>query len=48
MGGRQMPRIGKTVVGRGAYFVAVKDDKVVEFRAHPDAAGLMAQLGLMP
>ena len=48
MSGSQLPPTGKAVVGRGAYFVVVKDDKVVEFRAHPDAAGLMAQLGLMP
>jgi hypothetical protein len=36
------------VVGRGAYFVRVRDGKVVEFSSHPDAAGLMVQLGLMP
>ena len=48
MGGMELPPTGKSVVGRGAYFVKVKDLKVVEFSAHPDAAGLMVQLGLMP
>ena len=48
MGGDDVPPTGKTVLGRGAYFVRVKDGKIVEFRAHPDAVGLMAQLGLMP
>ncbi len=48
MGGMEIPPTGKSVVGHGAYFVQVKDGKVVEFSAHPDAAGLMMQLGLMP
>jgi steroid delta-isomerase-like uncharacterized protein len=48
MGGRQLPPTGKSVVGVGAYFVKVKDGKVTEFSAHPDAAGLRVQLGLMP
>ena len=48
MGGMQIPATGKSVVGHGAYFVRVRDGKVVEFSSHPDAAGMMAQLGLMP
>ncbi len=48
MGGMEIPATGKSVVGRGPYFARVKDGKVVEFSAHPDAAGLMVQLGLMP
>jgi len=48
MGGMQLPATGKSVVGRGAYFVKVKDGKVTDFSSHPDAAGLMVQLGLMP
>ena len=48
MGGMELPATGKPVVGRGAYFFRVKAGKVVEFSSHPDAAGLMAQLGLMP
>ena len=48
MGGTVIPATGKSVVGRGAYFAWVRDHKVVEFSSHPDAAGMMAQLGLMP
>jgi steroid delta-isomerase-like uncharacterized protein len=48
MGGMEIPATGKAVIGRGAYFVRVKDGKVVEFTNHTDAAGLMIQLGLMP
>jgi predicted ester cyclase len=48
MGSMEIPPTGKSVVGRGSYFVRVKDGKVTEFSAHPDAAGLMVQLGLMP
>ena len=48
MGGMEMPATNKAVTGRGAYFAKVRDGKVVELRSHPDAAGLMMQLGLMP
>lgn len=48
MGGMEIPATGKSVVNKGAYFVRVQDGKVVEFSTHPDAAGLMMQLGLMP
>jgi predicted ester cyclase len=48
MGGMEMPPTGKSVVGRGSYIARVKDGKVVEFSAHPDAAGMMMQMGLMP
>jgi steroid delta-isomerase-like uncharacterized protein len=48
MGGMEMPATGKSVVGKGAYFARVQGGKVVEFSSHPDAAGLMMQLGLMP
>ena len=47
MGGAEIPATGKTVTGRGSYIAKVKDGKVVEFRAHPDVAGIMMQLGLM-
>ena len=47
MGGMEIPATGKKVVGRGAYFSRVKNGKVIEFSAYPDAAGLMTQLGLM-
>lgn len=48
LGGNQMPPTNKTVRGRGSYMARVKDGKVVEFRSHPDVAGLATQLGLMP
>jgi steroid delta-isomerase-like uncharacterized protein len=48
MGGLEMPPTGRSVVGRGAYFVRVRDGKVVEFSSHPDVAGLMTQLGFLP
>ena len=48
MGGMEIPATGRSVVGHGAYFVQVRDGKVVEFTNYTDAAGLMMQLGLMP
>jgi len=47
MGGMEMPPTGKAVVGRGSYIAKIKDGKIIEFRSHPDAAGIMMQLGLM-
>jgi steroid delta-isomerase-like uncharacterized protein len=48
MGGMEIPATGKSVVGRGSYFVKVGEDgKATEFSSHPDAAGMMAQLGLL-
>jgi steroid delta-isomerase-like uncharacterized protein len=48
IGGIEIPATGKSVHGTGTYFAKVRDGKVVQFNAHPDAAGMMAQLGLMP
>lgn len=48
MGGMEMPPTNKSVVGRGSYIARVRDGKVVEFSSHPDVAGVMMQLGLMP
>lgn len=48
MGGREIPPTGRNVVGRGAYFFRVDEGKIAQFSSHPDAAGMMAQLGLMP
>ena len=48
MGGMELPATNKSVVGRGSYFARVKEGKIVEFSSHPDAAGMMVQLGLMP
>ena len=43
-----LPATGKKVVGKGTYFVRVKDNKAVEVHTYPDNVGLMIQLGLMP
>ncbi|MEN8583030.1 ester cyclase [Arthrobacter sp. KBS0703] len=48
MGNQEVPATGKSVTGTGTYFASVKDGKFVSFRAHPDVASMMAQLGLMP
>ena len=48
MGGHEMPPTGKSVLGRGSYFAKVQGGKIVEFSSHPDIAGMMMQLGLMP
>ena len=48
MGGTEVPATGKAITGRGTYIARVRDGKVVEFRSHPDVAGMMLQLGLMP
>lgn len=47
-GGQQIPATGKSVVSRGTYFLRARDGKIVEFHTHPDLAGMMGQLGLMP
>jgi predicted ester cyclase len=48
MAGNEIAATNKTVVGRGSYIAHVRGGKVTEFSAHPDAAGMMMQLGLMP
>lgn len=47
-GGNELPPTNKSVTGRGSYMTRVRDGKIVEYRTHPDVAGLMMQLGLMP
>lgn len=47
-GSPAIPPTGKKVTGKGAYFARIRNGKVVETSAHPDRAGLMMQLGLMP
>jgi steroid delta-isomerase-like uncharacterized protein len=46
--GTSIPATGKTVHGKGTYFVGFRDGKPVEVRSYPDLAGMMMQLGLMP
>jgi steroid delta-isomerase-like uncharacterized protein len=48
MGGVEIPPTGKSVLGRGSYFARVEHGKIVRFSSHPDVAGMMMQLGLMP
>lgn len=46
--GNELKPTGRSIVGRGAYFARFEGDKVVEFNAYPDMAGMMMQLGLLP
>jgi predicted ester cyclase len=48
MGDQEIPATGKSVVGTGTYFASIRDGKIVSFRAHPDVASMMGQLGLLP
>jgi steroid delta-isomerase-like uncharacterized protein len=48
-GSPPIPATGKRVTAaKGAYFFRVDHQKIVEYSAYPDRAGLMMQLGLMP
>ncbi|WP_427131216.1 ester cyclase [Pseudarthrobacter sp. S9] len=48
MAGTQIPATGRAVRGTGTYFATVRDGKIASFKAHPDVAALMGQLGLLP
>ena len=48
MGGQELPATGRSVTGHGTYFAKARDGRITEFHAHPDTAGMMMQLGLMP
>jgi steroid delta-isomerase-like uncharacterized protein len=48
MGGMEIPPTGKSVTSRGTYFMKAENGRITEFHTHPDAAGMMMQLGLMP
>jgi len=48
MGGQTMPATRKKVTGHGDYFARIRNGKIVEFRTHPDVAGMMMQLGMSP
>jgi steroid delta-isomerase-like uncharacterized protein len=43
-----IPPTGKTVNGKGTYFVRLRDGQPVEVHTYPDAAGMLMQLGLIP
>jgi predicted ester cyclase len=47
MGGNEIPATNRAVTGRGTYIARIRDGKIVEYRTHPDVAGMMMQLGLM-
>ena len=46
-GAPPIPATGKTIMGKGTYFVKVRNGKATEVRTYPDIAGLMMQLGLV-
>jgi steroid delta-isomerase-like uncharacterized protein len=48
MGGMDVPPTNKSVMGRGAYIARARNGAITEFRALPDAAGMMMQLGFGP
>lgn len=48
MGGMELPATSRQITGHGTYFVRAEDGKITEFHAHPNAAEMMMQLGLMP
>jgi steroid delta-isomerase-like uncharacterized protein len=48
MGGQEIPATGRTVTAHGTYFATARDGRITEFHAHPDVAGMMTQLGLIP
>jgi steroid delta-isomerase-like uncharacterized protein len=48
MGGMEVPPTNKAVTARGAYIARFQGGTITEFRALPDAAGMMMQLGFMP
>ena len=43
-----MPPTGSSVKGTGTFFARVQNGKLVEISTHPDIAGMMMQLGIMP
>jgi predicted ester cyclase len=47
MGGNEIPATNRAVTGRGTYIARIRDGKIVEYRTHPDVAGMMMHLGLM-
>ncbi len=47
MGRMEVPATNRPVLGRGSHIAVARDGKIVEFRSHPCAAGMMMQLGLL-
>lgn len=47
-GAPAIPATGKRVLGKGVYFIRIRNGKAIEVHTYPDRAGMMMQLGLMP
>jgi steroid delta-isomerase-like uncharacterized protein len=47
-GAPSIPATGKKVIGKGAFFVRIRNGKAVEVHNYWDRAGLLIQLGLIP
>jgi len=46
--GDPIPPMGNKFAAHGAYFLRVRDGKIVEVHMHPDIAGFLMQLGVLP
>ena len=46
--GDPIPPTGNRFAAQGAYFLRVRDGKIVEVHMHPDIAGFLMQLGVLP
>ena len=46
--GDPIPPTGNKFAAHGAYFLRVRDGKIVEVHMHPDIAGFLMQLGVLP
>jgi len=47
VGDRQIPPTGKKVSSRATVFIKTENGKIREFHTHPDAMGMMTQLGVI-
>lgn len=47
MGGMRVAPTGRKVVGSVNFFAKAENGRIKEFHTHPDAMGVMSQLGLM-
>jgi steroid delta-isomerase-like uncharacterized protein len=46
--GNPIPPTGNKFAAQGAYFFRVREGKIAEIHMHPDIAGFLMQLGLLP
>jgi steroid delta-isomerase-like uncharacterized protein len=47
VGDRQIPPTGRKISSRATVFIRTENGKIREFHTHPDAMGMMAQLGVI-